>query len=128
MISQRRHFRYYLLLPALLAGNILHAQSTSLVKSPDGRLAVEFKLNAAQSPVYQIQLEGQPVLRESRLGLIRDDADFSQGLVLKGESKVTLVKDKYEMLTAKRRMNSYRANRKEFHLATVDGKKMDIIF
>ena len=124
----RRLFRCSLLLPALFAGSIFHAQSASLVKSPDGQLAVEFSLNASHAPVYQISKEGQPVLRESRLGLIRDDADFSQGLVLTGESKVTTVKDRYEILTAKRRLNDYRANRKEFHLATADGKKMDIIF
>jgi hypothetical protein len=128
MNSQRRLFRRHFLLAALLAGNILHAQSPNLVKSPDGRLAVEFKLNANGSPVYQIIRDSQPVLRESRLGLTRDDADFSQGLVLTGESKITKVSDRYEILTAKRRLNDYRANRKEFHLATADGKKMDIIF
>jgi hypothetical protein len=124
----RRFFRCHLLVPALLAGSILHAQSASLVKSPDGRLAVEFKLNASRAPVYQIRQDGKLLLQESRLGLIRDDADFSQGFTLTGESKVEKVQDKYEILTAKRRVNDYRANRKEFHLATADGKKMDIIF
>ncbi|HEU5397180.1 MAG TPA: glycoside hydrolase family 97 catalytic domain-containing protein, partial [Verrucomicrobiae bacterium] len=50
------------------------------------------------------------------------------GLRLDGESKVQLIKDHYEILTAKRRENYYRGNRKVFHLETADGKKMDIIF
>src|SRR5208282_2412904 len=98
MNFQRRFFRCHLLLPALLAGSILRAQSASLVKSPDGRLAVEFKLNGGGAPVYLIRQDGKLVLQESRLGLIRNDADFSQGLVLTGESKVITVKDKYEIL------------------------------
>ena len=38
------------------------------------------------------------------------------------------VRDHYEILTAKRRVNDYRANRQVFHLQTVAGAKMDIIF
>jgi hypothetical protein len=126
--SFKLFLRHLLFSTFFLAGGFLQAQPTNIVSSPDGKLSVEFGLNAAQSPVYKVLLEGQLVLRESRLGLIRDDANFSQGLALTGESKVTKVRDRYEILTAKRRLNDYRANRKEFHLATADGKKMDIIF
>jgi len=59
--------------------------------------------------------------------LIRDDEDFSKGLKLVSESKVERVQDRYEILTAKRRLNVYQANRKVFHLATATGKKMDVI-
>ncbi len=114
---------------ALIAGIILHAQSSAgVVNSPDGRLAVEFRLNAVRAPVYLIRQDGRIVLQESRLGLIRDDADFSKELVLSSASAVEPVEDKYEILTAKRRLNDYRANRQVFHLATADGKKMDVIF
>jgi hypothetical protein len=118
------------LLTALMfaAMGMLHAASVSSVKSPDGKLVVEFKLNAAQSPVYSIQQVGKTVLAESRLGLVRADANFSKGLTLTGTSKLEKVKDDYEILTAKRRLNQYRANRKVFHLATTNGQKLDIIF
>ena len=116
------------LLAALFAAPFLHGQSASLVKSPDGRLAVEVGMNAGRAPVYLVRREGQVVLRESRLGLIRDDADFSKDLILTSESKVEPVNDKYEILTAKRRLNVYRANRKVWHLAAASGGKMDVIF
>jgi len=98
-----------ILLVQAMFGLINGASAAVAVKSPDGHLAVEFKLNPGGMPVYQIQRDDQTVLRESRLGLIREDADFSQGLILSGESKITSVKDKYKILTAKRRINAYRA-------------------
>jgi alpha-glucosidase len=113
---------------ALIAGNFLQAQPAGVLHSPDGRLAVEFKLNADRAPVYLIRQGGQILLPESRLGLIRDDADFSRGLALTSAAPVEPVEDRYELLTAKRRLNDYRANRQVFHLATADGKKMDVIF
>ena len=123
-------------LPVTFAAIFLYAASVGEVSaskpvtiaSPDGRLAVEFHLNAAGAPGYFIQLDGRPVLQDSRLGLVRDDADFSKGLRLVSKSRTKSVKDRYEILTAKRRVNTYRANRKVVHLQTAAGQKMDIIF
>ncbi len=98
------------------------------ITSPNGRLAVDFRLNDAGAPCYTIQLDGQPVLQESRLGVVRDNADFSKDLHLLSASKTDRVRDHYEMLTAKRRVNDYRANRQVFHLQTAAGANMDIIF
>jgi hypothetical protein len=119
------------LLPAMVAlgvGSGVQQTSAAGLTSPAGRLTVDFRLKATGVPSYAISLDGQQVLQESRLGLVRDDADFSNGLSLIAETKSEPVEDRYEILTAKRRLNSYRANRKVFHLATVDGKKMDVIF
>ncbi len=98
------------------------------ITSPNGRLTAEFHLDADGVPRYTIQRDGQPVLDESRLGLVRDDADFSKGLRLVSESPTEPVEDHYEILTAKRRVNDYRANRKVFHLQAASGQKMDVIF
>jgi hypothetical protein len=98
------------------------------IASPDGKLVVSFHLDANGAPRYAIQLAGQPALADSRLGLVRDDADFSKGLTLVSESWTKRVKVQYEILTAKRRVNTYRDNRKIFHLATAAGLKMDVVF
>ena len=98
------------------------------VKSPDGKLAVTFHLNEEGAPRYVIVKNDKPVLDESRLGLIRDDANFSTGLHLIGKSPIEPVRDRYEILTAKRRINDYQANRVTYHLETADGKKIDVIF
>lgn len=98
------------------------------IASPDGSLVVNFRLDEAGAPRYAIRVNDKPVLQESRLGLIRSDADFSHGLRLISTSPVAPVRDRYEILTAKRRLNDYRANRRQFHLQTAAGHQIDIIF
>lgn len=98
------------------------------IASPDGKLVVKFHLDVAGAPHYAIQLNGRSVLRDSRLGLVRDDADFTHGMRLVSASRMQAVVDRYEILTAKRRINTYRANKRVFHLQAATGQKMDIIF
>ena len=108
--------------------SVLPLSLLAAIKSPDGKLEADFTLNADGAPRYTVRQSGQLVLRESRLGLVADDADFSKNLVLTGESPVQPVADDYELLTIKRSHNHYRANRQVYHLATKDGKKMDVVF
>jgi alpha-glucosidase len=100
------------------------------VQSPDGRLLVEVMIDEG-APGYTVSLEGKQVLQRSRLGVLRDDADFSTGLsptanYLKRAEKLEKVDDRYELLTAKRRHSVYRANRRVFELQTATGARMDI--
>ncbi|HEX8368642.1 MAG TPA: glycoside hydrolase family 97 N-terminal domain-containing protein [Pyrinomonadaceae bacterium] len=37
------------------------------IKSPDGRFALDFKLNKDGTPVYQLSFKDNPVIKESRL-------------------------------------------------------------
>jgi alpha-glucosidase len=85
-------------------------------------------LNADGAPRYTVQIDGNGVLRESRLGLVRDDVDFSRGLRLNSGSDIKSVEEHYEIVTAKRRANHYQAREKTFHLDAVSGQKMDVIF
>jgi alpha-glucosidase len=103
------------------------------VKSPDGRIQVDFNLAEGGKPVYLVKLAGVAVTKESGLGIVREDADFTKGLKLTSDPTTSpvsteTVKDEYEILTAKRRKNSYVANKTTFKLQTADGKRMDIIF
>ena len=103
-------------------------QGNHTVTSPDGRLVVWFRLDEAGAPRYRVQLGGTPVMEESRLGLVRDDANFSTALRLREVSAVAAVTDRYEILTAKRRQNVYRGNRRVYQLETGSGNRMDVVF
>jgi hypothetical protein len=99
------------------------------VASPDGRLEVTFGVYGwSNEPRYAVKLDGKPVLKESHLGLVRRDADFSKGLTLVKVSAVTPWHDEYELLTSKRRHNVYDANQRNFDLETKDGKRIQIQF
>ena len=99
-----------------------------VVKSPNQRIEVNFELNAEGQPRYSAMLDGKLVLQSSQLGLVRDDADFTKGLKLLVADKPVRVLDHYELLTIKRRINNYVADRVVYHLATTAGQKIDIIF
>ncbi|WP_415909041.1 glycoside hydrolase family 97 catalytic domain-containing protein [Oleiharenicola sp. Vm1] len=115
-----------LLAPALLFSSALAAE---VLRSPDGKIAVEFELRAADgAPVYRVRRGDELILRDSRLGLVRNDADFTHGLTLLASSAVDRVEDHYELLTGKRRRNVYRAARQVHHLATATGAKLDLEF
>lgn len=124
-------------LAAVLSGTILMAVSSKClaseatvrqVASPDGRISLEFQLDDGGAPRYSIRRNGNLVLQESCLGLVRNDADFTKGLRLVATSPVKSIADDYEILTAKRRLNRYRANRRVFHLETASGDKLDVVF
>lgn len=100
----------------------------SLLASPNGRVDVAFSIDAAGQPRYEIDLDDKPVLRASRLGLVRDDVDFSNHLDLVKESSIERVRDDYEMLTNKRRLNHYVANRRVVELKSANGEPLNVIF
>lgn len=98
------------------------------VASPDGRLRLDFHLTDAGEPRYSLSLAGVPALDDSKLGLLRDDADFTTGLELVSVSDLESVHDDYELLTSKRRLNHYTANRRLIDLKTAQGLSMQIEF
>lgn len=98
------------------------------VTSPDGKIQVTVSLDAQGTPHYDIDLEGREVLQSAPLGLVLKEADFSRGLRLSEAGPVTAIKDRYELLTGKRRHNEYLGNRREFHLIDAKDRRVDIIF
>jgi alpha-glucosidase len=127
MANTRAQIFIFILIGLLWAVPSL-AQKSDTLASPDRRIVVEFYLDAAGSPHYSVLFEGKPILQSSRLGLVREDAVFSRDLKLLSSSPAQPVQDRYEILTAKRRLDVYRANRRVFHLRAAEGQKMDIIF
>lgn len=112
-----------------LSSSVLAAAADPIrISSPDERIVVDVQVTDEGAPRYTIAHNGKQVLRESKLGLIRDDADFSRDLRVANVSAVDTVTDQYELLTSKRRHNSYRANRRTLALQTSTGQKLDIIF
>ena len=100
----------------------------SLLASPNGRIDVALSIDAQGQPHYEVQLDRKTALLPSRLGLVREDADFSSKLELVKESPVERVTDDYEILTSKRRLNRYVANRRVVELKAASGETLNVIF
>ena len=77
------------------------------IKSPDTRISVAVWLTPHGEPSYSIVHSGSTVLRQSKLGIIRGDGDFSSNLLLDSVSDVQSVTDKYSVLHGKRLVCSY---------------------
>jgi hypothetical protein len=113
---------------SLNALNSVGQQKTFKLNSPDQSLALTFELGATGNMLYSVTRNNQPVLERSKLGLTREDGSYTTKMKLAAASKVTVVTDQYEILTAKRRINAYKANKQTFHLTNAAGNKLDVIF
>jgi hypothetical protein len=112
----------------LAAGRAAADTDRICIASPAGALAAEFLLTRDGAPTYRVRFGQRIVLEDSRLGLQREDGDFTRRLRLVAASDTEVVQDHYEILTAKRRSNTYRATRKVLHLQNATGQLLDLIF
>jgi alpha-glucosidase len=60
---------------ALLLAPVLPAQAAETVSSPDGRIAVTIDTNGENRPFYRVDLDGKPLMKDSRLGFLMADQD-----------------------------------------------------
>ena len=101
-------------------------QATETVSSPNRRLTVSVQVEQGVAQ-YSIQYDGQQMLMPSRLGLISNIGDFTQGLTLKG-AKTSQVEKHYDMTRTKASHSDYKANQLEVTLANGKGHNMVVTF
>jgi len=102
------------------------AQSAAnTISSPDKNILVTCDVANAS---YTIAYKGSIILKNSKLGVVREDEDFSKNLQLVKVTAPVIVKDNYTMLNAKKKNISYTATQRIFETKTASGKKMNIIF
>jgi alpha-glucosidase len=81
------------LLSFLFGCMICSAQSYT-ISSPDKNIVVAYD---AAKTVYTISYKGKQVMQDSKLGVVRDDEDFSKDLKLIRVSAPTIVRDSYNL-------------------------------
>jgi hypothetical protein len=97
------------------------------LNSPNNKITLKFWL-AEGKAYYSVLATNNLVLEKSKLGLIRNDEDFSSRLSLTSISKIEVINDHYELFSGKRRLNSYTAHQQVFYLKTDSENKMEVIF
>ncbi|MBN1393252.1 MAG: glycoside hydrolase family 97 catalytic domain-containing protein [Sedimentisphaerales bacterium] len=98
------------------------------INSPNGKIYARFYLSSENNACCRVDFSGEAVLEESKLGIIREDGDFSKDLSLESVSDSEAVSIYYRMQQGKKRRCSYIARKRTFHLKNAKGAKMDIIF
>lgn len=98
------------------------------ITSPDKKITAEVLLNSNKQIIYNIQYAGKAIMQNSAIGIVRLDADFSNGMQWLSVTEQSMVKDKYQMLTAKKTLLSYTANKKTITVQNAGKDAMQIIF
>jgi alpha-glucosidase len=98
------------------------------IKSPDSKITVNVWLTLNGEPVYSVIHSGKTILRNSKLGIVRSDEDFTARLKIDSVSKADFVFDKYTLLHGKRMKCSYEASKRIFYLSNSNKKILEIIF
>ncbi|MBN2012234.1 glycoside hydrolase family 97 catalytic domain-containing protein [candidate division KSB1 bacterium] len=98
------------------------------IKSPNEKIIVSFWLTDLGEPVYSVAFSETTILKQSKLGIVRFDSDFSEHLKLDSASDVSAITDKYSLLHGKRLQCSYNGSRRVFSLKNTQEKRMEIIF
>ncbi|MBN2088877.1 glycoside hydrolase family 97 N-terminal domain-containing protein, partial [candidate division KSB1 bacterium] len=123
-----KNIKWFMITSALIFFTNAFCMESYTLKSPNKKISVNFWLTSAGEPVYTISHSDSPILKQSKLGIVRNDEDFSANLTLDTVSGEYIVTVNYTLLHGKRLKCNYTANKCVFFLKTANSKIMQIIF
>jgi len=123
----KKHFLIVLCL-LFAALTIQSANSRLVLKSPNGKLAIEAELNAKGQPVYNVKLHNKAVILQSALGLVTDKNDFTKEVSISSISKVIKLQETYSVPAEKRAIRTYTANCASLALISANKSKLTVEF
>jgi len=99
------------------------------INSPDNNLLVEIMQDSLNQPCYSVFMNEKEVVSNSILGiaLVDPDQDFTKNLSFVNEDE-SIIDDKYEAVSGKRKNCSYKANQKTISFKNEAGKMVKFIF
>jgi hypothetical protein len=121
-------FKLILLFHITLFTGYTLALDTYILQSPDEKITVNFSVSSSGEPLYSVFHSGSTILKQSKLGIVRNDEDFSTGLTLDSVSNERVITDNYNLLHGKKLNCSYTGSKRVFYLKNSNSKKMEIIF
>ncbi len=122
---------YLSTLAAMLAALCItccNSKQDTTLSSPDGTLQVTIAVADSGAIYYTLHRNGSAVMRPSRLGLVREDENFSTNLNLLSMSETEKINDSYDMLHGKKQHFTYDANKRVYHFENSNHQKLDIVF
>jgi alpha-glucosidase len=123
-----KYFNMLVILSTITFFNRALCMGSYTLKSPNTKISVNFQLTSSGEAFYFVSHSGSTILKQSKLGIIRSDDDFSTNLTLDSVSNVRVVTEKYTLLHGKRLKCNYTGNNRVFYLKNAKSKKIEIIF
>ena len=120
--------KYGLVLFSIMFFTNVYSKDNYILKSPDNKIQVSFSITSTGEPVYSISHSGSLILKQSKLGILRNDDDFTSGLTLDSVSNQSLINDTYTLLHGKKLNCNYTGNKRIFYLKNANSKIIEIIF
>ena len=117
-----------LFLTYFVAAITLAAPDERRITSPNGEIEIVLNMTSEGTPEFNLLYKGKMVMAKNRLGVVRDDADFSEHLRLTSASDVEQVEDHYTLLHGKKTQCSSSANKRIFHFKNREDKELDVVF
>lgn len=99
-----------------------------LIKSPDSNLKVQINHDSEGALSYSVFYQDNQIMKSSKLGIIREDDDFSKNLNLDSVSDIEKVTDEYFLHHGKKQNCVYKANKKVFFFSSKKKNTMQIVF
>lgn len=119
---------YLIVLLLLSVYSEVHAQKNTQLYSPDRKLKVSVFLNTKGELFYDVYHKDSLVIKDSRLGIQRTDADFTTALKMVSVSPVTTIAETYSLLHGKKKQVNYRAQQQKFSFSSASAKSMEVVF
>ncbi|MCH7398278.1 glycoside hydrolase family 97 protein [Belliella sp. DSM 107340] len=104
-----------------------NGEGENTFESPDGKTKMKISLVEGEL-LYSLFFEEEEILEASRLGMVWENFDFSQGLALVSVSETKAVKDSYDLIHGKQKSHDYNANENIIELKNSEGKWFQIAF
>jgi alpha-glucosidase len=123
-----KYFNMLVILPMAAYFSSALCMDSYKIKSPNTKIVVDFRLTSSGRAFYSVSNSGSIILKQSKLGIVRNDDDFSTNLTLDSVSSVSVVSDNYTLLHGKRLKCNYTGNKCVYYLKNINSKRLEIIF
>ncbi|MGL4943872.1 MAG: glycoside hydrolase family 97 catalytic domain-containing protein [Thermoguttaceae bacterium] len=107
--------------------NAIHAETWSL-SSPDNKTLVAIECSSGGVLSYSVKHDGIEAVKDSPLGLVRDDADFSTKLVFDKADPVRKIDERYTLKSGKRLECHNRAEELSLYFKNEQSEELKITF
>lgn len=117
-----------LIIISIVATSLISCNTNNMsVKSPDNQIKIDFSLTQNGEPSYNVSLNNKVVINQSKLGLMLEGYNLSEGFKLLSTSE-SVVDEQYTLQVGKQTEYHHLANEKIFRLLSATDDTMDIVF